>query len=83
MVKYIDYRFKQYEEDLLYKSITAEYLANIATGRRGETRISFIEERNKIYGIKAEKDERSAEEIINDTFKKHGIKLKNKGEEAQ
>lgn len=83
MVKYIDYRFKQSEEDLLYKSIIAEYIANIGTGRQGEKRISFIEERNKIYGIKTEKDERTAGEIVADTFKKHGIKIRRKGEEVQ
>jgi len=80
VVKFLDYRFKQIEEDVLYKSITAEYMATIGVGKTNTERISFVEGRNKIYGIKVQKDERSAEEIIRDTFKKHGIKIKGKEE---
>lgn len=75
VVRLVDYRLKLYEEDLLYKSITAEYLATIAMGRTTETRISFVQERKKIYEDETEKDTRTAEEIICDTCRKHGIKI--------
>lgn len=80
VVRFLDYRFHQFEEDLLYKSIMAEYMSLVGTGKQSENRISFVEKRNEIYGIKTKKDERSAEEIIDDTFKKHGIKIKRKEE---
>lgn len=80
VVKFLDYRFKQTDEEVLFKTIIAEYLATIGVGKTTSERISFSEERNKIYGIKSKKDERSAEEIIKDTFKKHGIKIKGKEE---
>ncbi len=80
VVKFLDYRFKQTEEEVLFKTIVAEYLATIGTGKQTAERISFIEKRNQIYGIAVQKDERSAKEIIRDTFKKHGIKIKGKEE---
>lgn len=79
VVRYINYRFKQNEDDFLYKALTAEYQSVLCTGIFREVqRISYVEEHNKIYGIKTKKDERTAREIVEDTFKKHGIKMRKK-----
>lgn len=80
VVKFLDYRFKQSEEELLFKSIMAEVVATIGIGKVTKERISFVEKRNIIYGVETHRDERSAEEIIDDTFKKHGLKRKQKEE---
>ena len=72
----LEYKLKERDEWVLYEVITAETLATLGSNMKMTKRISFIEERNKIYGIELQKDERSAEEIIADTFKKHGIKIK-------
>lgn len=78
VVRYIDYRFKQKSEETVFRTIMAEYTATVGVGKVSQKRLSFIEERNKIYGIETPKDERTAEEIIVDTFKKHGLKIKQK-----
>lgn len=74
------------EEEELYNVVTAEHLATIAFGKSTEIRVGFIDKRNEIWGYKTEiegkKDNRTSEEIINDTCKKHGIKIIKK-EEAQ
>lgn len=79
VVEYLNYRLKLSQEDILYKAIVAENIAMIASGRRTEKLISFLEERKKIYGEQnkeeEEEDTRTAQEIIDDTCKKHGIKV--------
>lgn len=80
VVDYVDYRLKQYKDDFVFRAIMAEYTATIGVGKQSEKRLSYIEERNEIFGVKTEKDERSAEEIIAYTFAKHGIVVKKKTE---
>lgn len=76
VVQYLDYRLKKDEEDSWYRVITAEHLATIAAGMKNKERVGFIDKRDKIWGMNKEKrDNRTAQEIINDTLKKRGIKL--------
>lgn len=79
VVKYLDYRLKKDEEEILYRKITAEYLGVMGRGMKTETKISFVEERNKIWGGAPVEDNRTAQEVINDTAKKHGINIIKKG----
>lgn len=73
VVLYLDYRFKLRQEEILYRSITGEYMGILASGRRCEEPVSYIKGYKEIHGLHEEKDKRTAEEIISDTFKKHGI----------
>ena len=53
-----------------------ENLSIISSGKQLAERVSYIERRNQILGVKAQnKDERNGDEIIADTFRKFGIEL--------
>lgn len=79
VVQYLDYRLKKDAEDQFYKVVTAEHLATLAAGMRTNERIGFLDKVNKIWGIAPVEDKRTAKEIIEDTFKKHGIQIKKEG----
>lgn len=72
IVEYIKTRSDDYECEELYRSLTAEYIAVIATGKRSEKYLSYAKERDVFLGER-KKDLRSAKEIIIDTFKKHNL----------
>lgn len=74
VLNYIDTRTKDDSDYELYRSITAECIAVLASNKRMEKHISYITERAKLYGTHIE-DTRSAGEIIKETFKKHNLSL--------
>lgn len=53
-----------------------ENLSILSAGRRREEFKSYMEARNNLLGVKEVKDERTAEQIIQDTFRKHGLTIK-------
>lgn len=81
VVAYLDYRLKKEEESALFEIFVGEALATIEAGMRIETRRSYIDIHNRVWGIKNEvEDTRTAQEIIDDTFKKHGLTIKKRTE---
>ena len=83
VVSYLDYRLKKDYEKQLFEIFVAEHLSIVASGRYTKEPNSYIEKVNKLWGKKEKKDERTAKQIIEDTFKKHGIKIKKKIGEQQ
>lgn len=82
IVEYISYRLKKDVEESSYRVFMAESLATVTAGKKTVERIGFVETYNRIWNIKKQKeDNRTAEEIINDTFAKHGLKIKKSKEE--
>lgn len=77
IVEYLGYRLKKDEDENIYRLYTGESLTRLA---RLETParepISYVKVYQKLWGVKTKEDKRSANEIIEDTFKKHGIKIK-------
>ena len=81
VVKYVDYRLKRDEEQSLFEQWVAENLSTIAAGMRTKDRFSYTEQRERVWGRVKSKDTRSAEQIIADTMRKHGIKIRRKPKE--
>ena len=75
VVKYIDYRLKRDTEQSLFECWLSENIVTIASGYKLKERVSYTETRNEIWQKKTQ-DTRTAKEIIADTLKKHGIKIK-------
>ena len=73
--RYLLARIQQEREVRTYRDLVAEYIANIGSLGHPEVRISYVQERQKIYGDYVE-DKRSAKEIVEDVFKKHNLTLK-------
>lgn len=78
VVKYVDYRLKRDEEQSLFEQWVAENLSTIAAGMRTKDRFSYTEQRERVWGRAKPTDTRSAEQIIADTMKRHGIKIRRK-----
>ena len=77
VVAYLDYRLKKEEESALFEIFVGETLATLEAGKRIETRRSYIDIYNRVWGIKKDvEDTRTAQQIIDDTFKKHGLTIK-------
>ena len=77
MVAYLDYRLKKEEESALFEIFVGETLATLEAGKRIETRRNYIDIYNRVWGIKKEvEDTRTAQQIIDDTFKRHGLTIK-------
>lgn len=71
----LDYKLRMEEEGTLWRIVVAEHLAGLVRVP-AEHRMSFTELRKKIWNpVSTEKDTRTAEDIINDTLKKHKITL--------
>ena len=81
VVKYIDYRLKRDTEQSLFEQWVAESLSTIAAGMRTKDRFSYTEQRERVWGRVKPKDTRSAEQIIADTMRRHGIKIRRKPKE--
>ena len=81
VVKYLDYRLKSNAEQKLFQIFVAENLATISAGNKYKERMSYIKQRDEIWGVVEKKDTRTARQIIEDTFAARGIKVnwKNKG----
>lgn len=75
IVAYIDYRLKANEEKVLFETFIAESIATMSAGMKYKERMKYSEARNKIWNI-GQKDERSAKQIINDTFAARGIQVR-------
>lgn len=78
IVELLGYRLKKDEEETLHKIFVAENLATMSAGMKTQERIGFMQTYKKIWDIKDKEDNRTADEIIEDTFKKHGLKIKRK-----
>lgn len=60
----------------MFECFVGESLSILASGARLSQRVSYIEKRNEVLGVKTQnKDERTGDEIIADTFRKFGITL--------
>ena len=83
IVKYLDYRFKKDEQDNVSQLYTTESLVRLARMKlqTGEE-VSFAKVYQQIWGMQRKEDKRKADEIISDTFAKHGIKIKQHNKEA-
>ena len=75
VVSYLDYRLRANEEQTLFEVFVAENLATMAAGQKYKQRMSYVDRRNELLGIK-KKDTRSARQIIEDTFTERGVKVK-------
>ena len=75
VVSYLDYRLKANEEQTLFEVFVAENLATMAAGQKYKQRMSYSEQRNKLWGVTAKGDTRSGRQIIEDTFAKRGVKI--------
>ena len=80
VVAYLDYRLKANEEQALFEVFVAESLATMAAGQKYKQRMSYSEQRNKLWGVTAKGDTRSGRQIIEDTFAKRGVKIIKKRE---
>lgn len=77
VVAYLDYRLKTEEESVMFKMFVGETLATLEAGKRIETRRSYIDIHDSVWDIKKEvEDTRTAQQIIDDTFKRHGLTIK-------
>ena len=77
VVAYLDYRLKKEEESALFEIFVGEALATIESGMRIETSRSYIDIYDRVWDIKKEvEDTRTAQQIIDDTFKRHGLTIK-------
>ena len=72
----MDYRLKKDNEQTLYECFVAESLDVMSAGMKRTGLFDYIKKRNAIWGEKEKEDTRSARQIIDDTFKKHGLKIK-------
>lgn len=79
VISFLRCRMKEEVDYLLYREIVAENIATIANGKVTQNRISYSQERKKIYG-EIKQDLRTAKEIVNDTFKRFGLKIKTEGQ---
>lgn len=75
VVSYLDYRLKSNEEQTSFEIFVAESLATMAAGKKYKERMSYSEQRNKLWGVIANGDTRSGRQIIEDTFAKRGVKI--------
>lgn len=83
VVSYLNYRLKANEEQTLFEIFVAENLATISAGNKYRERMSYVQQRNKIWGIEKPKDTRTARQIIDDTFAARGIKVNWKNKEVK
>ena len=75
VVNYLNCRFRQNSEEEMYKAIIAEYIAVLAKNIcRIEKPVSYVEQVKKLRGEYKE-DNRTAKEIIKDTFDMFGIEV--------
>ena len=83
IVKYLDYRFKKEETQNVATLYTTESIVRLSKMKlkTGEN-VSFAKVYQQIWGIEQKEDNRKADEIIKDTFAKHGIKIKQNNKEA-
>lgn len=79
VVSFLKCRMREEADLLYYREIIAENIATIGNGKITQTRISYSQERKKIYG-EIKQDLRTAKEIVNDTFKRFGLKIKTEGQ---
>lgn len=79
VINYLDYRLKQEAERRLFESFMAENSATRTAQMKTKTRVSYTQQRNKIWGVAQKEDNRTAMEIIADVFKKHGLTLEEGG----
>lgn len=75
VVSYLGYRLKANEEQTLFEVFVAESLATMSAGQKYKERMSYSEQRNKLWGVIAKGDTRSGRQIIEDTFAKRGVKI--------
>lgn len=83
VVSYLDYRLKANEEQTLFEVFVAENLATISAGNKYKERMSYIKQRDEIWGVAEKKDTRTARQIIEDTFAARGVKVKWKKKEVK
>lgn len=61
----------------MFQMFVGETLATLEAGKRTETRRSYIDIHDSVWDIKKEvEDTRTAQQIIDDTFKRHGLTIK-------
>lgn len=79
VVQYLDYRLKIDREQSFFREFVAENIATLAANMKTKERVGYTSGRDSIWGRVIEKDTRSASQIIDDTFRKHGLRLKKGG----
>lgn len=82
MMQYLDYRLRADEERQYFEVFVAENISTMAAQMKTKTRVNYSQNRDKIWNKQVADDSRTAEEIIRDTFKKHGLTIKEGGEGA-
>ena len=73
ILQFIDYDLTENEVKRQYDNYISDCLLIIAEGKQIEQGFFFKETRRQLHGITERIDNRSAEDIINDTFEAHGI----------
>ena len=75
-VRFLEYRLRQEAEQSAYRTVSAQSLALMASGRFTKNTVNYLEIVSEIYGGKTANDTRTAAEIISDTAKKFGVKVR-------
>lgn len=82
IVQYLDYRLRINAQRNCYQLITSDLLyveANKFRDEKLDNSLMFRTHFNKIWGIEVKEDTRTAQQIIEDTLSKRGIKIIKKG----
>lgn len=78
IIGYIDYKLRKNAEELAYKMFMSEHISMLVNGMRPQKRLSFIEMRKDIWDTvtkETKKDTRTAQQIIDDTFRVRNMKI--------
>lgn len=70
------YTLQRETATILFELAVGECMAILTAGKRTENIMRFGEQYRDILELYAPRDERTAQEIIDDTFRKHGITVK-------
>jgi len=77
LIYYLNHKINQLILDTSYRDYEGKILLTMASNCHIENGKDFSDIRKMLFG-KIKIDMRSGEEIISDTFKKHGLKIKEK-----
>lgn len=79
VVEYLIFRRRESAEKQLFETFTATQLSVLSSGQRTQERADYNSLLDKVWGKeKRNVDTRTTEEIITDTLRKHGIKIRKK-----
>lgn len=77
-VRFLEYRLRQGAEESAFRTVTAQSLSLMSSGRRIKEMVNYLEIVREIYdtGASGKADSRTAEEIIRSTAEKFNVKVR-------